>query len=57
MRRRAEAIGGREVLAGIGLTMIGGGLAMVSIPIALVTTGALLLALAVLPVIARGDRE
>ena len=49
-----SAIGARELLATLGLGCIAAGLAMVSVPAALVVTGVLLLGLAVLPLLRRG---
>jgi len=46
-----RAIGAREVLAILGILLIAAGLALVSIPAALVTTGAILLLLAIGPLI------
>lgn len=54
MRRLFAGIGARELLATLGLGCVATGLAMVSVPAALVVTGALLLALAVLPLLGRG---
>lgn len=55
MRRLFAAFGVREVLALWGLGMIAAGLAMVSVPAALCVSGALLFALAVLPLVGRGE--
>jgi hypothetical protein len=55
MRRLFTAFGSREVLAMLGLGMIAAGLAMVSVPAALVVTGTLLFGLATLPLMRRGE--
>ena len=50
------AVGVQEILAVVGLLMLAGGLAMVSIALALIVVGALLLGLAVLPLMThRGE--
>lgn len=46
-----KAIGARELLAILGIALIAAGLAMVSIPGALIVTGAILLLLAVGPLV------
>ena len=56
MRRLLADYGPRELVATLGLGLIGYGLAMVSVPAALVVTGALLFGLAVLPLL-RATRE
>jgi hypothetical protein len=55
LRRIRQAIGARELLAAVGLGLIAAGLAMVSVPAALCVSGALLFALAVLPLMGRGE--
>ena len=57
MRRLLAACGPREIIATLGLGLIAAGLAMVSVPAALVVTGALLLGLAVWPLVRRGPGE
>ena len=56
MKRLLAACGPREIVATLGLGLIGYGLALVSLPAALVVTGALLFGLAVLPLL-RAPRE
>lgn len=57
MKKAVAAWGAREVGATLGLGMIAGGLAMVSISLALVVTGTLLLGLAILPLMGRRKSE
>jgi len=57
MRRLLRAIEARDVIATVGIGLIAGGLWMVSIPIALVVTGTLLLALAVGPLVLNHPRQ
>ena len=51
-----RAVGRREIIALLGLLLIAGGLAMVSIPAAMITTGALLFGLAVIPLLAHQEK-
>lgn len=57
MKKALAGWGAREIGAMLGLAMIAGGLAMVSIPLALVVTGTLLLALTILPLMWRRKSE
>jgi len=51
MRKIAAVFGLRELLVTLGLGLMAGGLAIISIPLAMIVPGALLIALAVLPLI------
>lgn len=53
MRRIARHVDAGDLVAGLGLLCLGGGLGMLSVPAALIVVGALLLAIAVLPRVAR----
>ena len=55
MKRFLAGLGSREALAIVGLGMIAAGLAMVSVPAALVVTGALLFGLAIWPLMRHGE--
>ena len=50
-------VGGRELVALLGLVMMAGGLAMVYVPAALIVPGGLMIAAATYPIVARHRQE